>query len=51
MQEVQFKASSLLHRWSGCYWSMGERVVDRLGAEIDQIEIKIKVGQGMGQLT
>ena len=24
----------------------GERVVDRLGAEIDQVEIKIKVGMG-----
>ena len=26
----------------------GERVVDRLGAEIDRVEIKIKVGVGQG---
>ena len=51
VQEVQgFQSTAQVER---LLLEHGERVVDRLEAEIDRIEIKIKVGvgQGVGQLT
>ena len=51
VQEVQgFQSTAQVER---LLLEHGERVVDRLGAEIDRVEIKIKVGvgQGWGGLT
>ena len=46
VQEVQgFQSTAQVER---LLLEHGERVVDRLGAEIDRIEIKIKVGVGQG---
>ena len=46
VQEVQgFQSTAQVER---LLLEHGERVVDRLGAEIDRIEIKIKVGLGRG---
>ena len=46
VQEVQgFQSTAQVER---LLLEHGERVVDRLGAEIDRIEIKIKVGWGRG---